>query len=185
MTYQSNGGSNSTARLIINSEYPFYDQLALVDNVRSRFSTPSEHIAPFHILIQEVQHTRSDPRSEGTLTVSTIPEFGLGRISVVPRSPEHHLTPAISPGFSTVDGTLAATGTTSNSRNGVSESVTNGIASRVTEPQGATNGIASRSRDPQGATNGIASRTREPQGTTNGVTSRTTESPGATNGIDS
>ncbi len=170
MTHQGNGSSIPPSRPTAS---PDYDQLTVEDNVPSQFS---EHIPPFHILIEQVELTRSDPYSNGITTPSTIPEFGLARLSVVSNAP------AILPGSSTVSGTLAATGSTSITTNGVSQGTTNGIYSLVTESQSATNGIVSQTTERQGATNGTNSSSTESQGATNGIVSQTTEHQGLANG---
>lgn len=175
MPHQGNESSIPSASLSSSPDLAFYNQLALVDNVLSRYS---EQIPPFHIQIDQVQHTRSDPYVNGVLPITRIPEFGLARLSVVPRAP------AILPGFTTVYATLTATGSATNNRNGVSQTATYGIASQVTENQSATNGIVSQTTQPQGATNGITSQATETQGVSNGFNSRATGSQGATNGIN-
>ncbi len=157
MTHQGNGSSIPPSRPTAS---PDYDQLTVEDNVPSQFS---EHIPPFHILIEQVELTRSDPYSNGITTPSTIPEFGLARLSVVSNAP------AILPGSSTVSGTLAATGSTSITTNGVSQGTTNGIYSLVTESQSATNGIISQTTEHQGLTNGIHYSPTGSQGATNGI----------------
>lgn len=189
MTHQGNGSS------IPLTASPDYDQLTVETTVQPQ---SSEHVPPSHILIEQVEATRSDPNNNGNTTPSAILEFGLARLSVVSNPP------AIWPGYSTVSTALSATGSSSIGTNGVSHRATNGfyfesqsttnrIVSQTTERQGATNGTNSSSiangnhylpARNQGATNGIVSQTAVHQGLTNGIHYPPTGSRGATNGID-